>query len=232
MSVYRRLLVLYPRSFRRDYGEPMVQLFGDRVRDDGRARAWAGVLPDLLRTVTKERIEAAMKHVSTNARILIFTLLVAVTMVTLVVVGGGLAIPGAVVLVVVAVTQRRHLGGLLRGGHRAPFLRSLVQTWWAPVAVALAGFEILFAVQVVLHGANLPGRIIGGSLAAASGLGIFNGLMRRPFDRAYGNVFVLLGTLLPMLIFWMLVPPLAAIVVWIGVFSGGFGAPSVVTPAR
>jgi len=232
MSVYRRLLVLYPRSFRREYGGPMVQLFADRVRDRGRARAWADVVPDLLRTIPKERIEAAMTHLSTSARVLIVTLLVAVSMFALVVAGGGVGIPATVVLVVVATSQRRHLGGLLRGGARAPLLRSLVQTWWAPVAVALAGFELLFAVQVMLHGANLPGRIIGGSLATASGLGIFNGLIRRPFDRAYGNVFVLLGTLLPLMIFWMVVPPAAAIVVWVGVFTSGFGARPVVTPAR
>jgi hypothetical protein len=230
--MYRRLLVLYPPSFRRDYGEAMVQLFGDRVRDRGRARAWAGVLPDLLRTIPKERIEAVMTHLSTSARILVVTLLFAVSAVTLVVSGGGLAIPAAVVLVVVAATQRRHLRGLLRGGERAPFLRSLVQSWWAPVAVALAAFEILFAVEVMLRGSNLPGRIIGGSLAMASGVGIFNGLMRRPFERAYGNVFVLLGTLLPLMIFWMLLPPLAAIVVWVGVFTGGFSTRPVVTPAR
>lgn len=232
MSAYRRLLVLYPPSFRREYGEPMAQLFGDRVRDHGRARAWAGVLPDLIRTIPKERIEAAMTHLSTSARIMIVTLLFAASAVTLVVFGGGLAIPAAVVLVVVAATQRRHLRGLLQGGERAPFLRSLVQTWWAPVAVALAAFEILFALEVIRHGSNLPGRFIGGGLALASGLGILNGLMRRPFDRAYGNVFVLLGTLLPLMIFWMIVPPVAAMVVWVGVFTGGFGTRPAVTPAR
>lgn len=232
MSVYRRLLVLYPPSFRREYGEPMTQLFGDRVRDRGSLRAWAGVLPDLVRTVPTQRIEAAMTHLSTSARILIVTLFIAVCAFTVVVRGGGLVIPAAIALVVVAATQRRHLRGLLRGGERAPFLRSLVQTWWAPVAVALAGFEILFAIEVMLRGANLPGRIIGGGLAMASGLGIFNGLMRRPFERAYGNVFVLLGTLLPLMIFWMLVPPLAAIIVWVGVFTSGFSTRPMVTPAR
>jgi hypothetical protein len=231
VPVYRRLLVLYPRSFRRDYGEPMAQLFADRVRDRGRARAWAGVLPDLLRTIPKERIEALMTRLSPNARVLIVTLAAAVSMFLLVVAGGGVAIPAAVTLVVVAATQRRHLRGLLRGSARAPFFRSLVQAWWTPVAVALAAFEILFALEVMRHGANLPGRFIGGGLALASGLGIFNGLMRRPFERAYGNVFVLLGTLLPLMIFWMLVPPLAAIVVWVGVFTGGFGDSPVVTPA-
>lgn len=231
MSVYRRLLVLYPPSFRREYGEPMAQLFGDQLRDRGR-RAWAGIVFDLIRTFPKERTEAAMNHLSTNARILIVTLLVAACIVVSAVAGGGAVIPLGLFVAVVAVTQRRHLSGLLRGGERAPLLRSLVQTWWAPVAVALAAFEIVFAVEVIRHGSNLPGRIIGGGLGLASGLGIFNGLMRRPFDRAYGNVFVLLGTLIPLMIFWMLVPPLAAITVWVGVFTSGFSARQMVTPAR
>ena len=52
-SLYRALVSLYPRSFRTDYGEPMVQLFADRVRDVG-ARAWLRAVPDLARTVPVE----------------------------------------------------------------------------------------------------------------------------------------------------------------------------------
>ena len=33
--VYRRLLLIYPKEHRREYGQPMVQLFRDRMRCDG-----------------------------------------------------------------------------------------------------------------------------------------------------------------------------------------------------
>ena len=33
--VYRKLLLIYPKEHRREYGEPMVQLFRDRMRRDG-----------------------------------------------------------------------------------------------------------------------------------------------------------------------------------------------------
>jgi hypothetical protein len=32
---YQALLVLYPFEYRREYGEPMTQLFADRLRDEG-----------------------------------------------------------------------------------------------------------------------------------------------------------------------------------------------------
>ena len=33
--VYCRLLLVYPREHRREYEEPMIQLFRDRMRRDG-----------------------------------------------------------------------------------------------------------------------------------------------------------------------------------------------------
>ena len=60
-SVYRRLLVAYPRDHRREYGELMVQLFRDRMRRDGGGfRAlpvWAHMLLDLVVAAFKEHKE-------------------------------------------------------------------------------------------------------------------------------------------------------------------------------
>src|SRR5438874_1401099 len=109
-SLYRALLTLYPRSFREGYGEPMAQLFGDRLRDVG------------------------------------------------------------------------------------------------------TSFEA--------H--NWGGRIFGSGLLMAFGAAMLFGLMRRPLARQSGNSVILLATIPPLLFFWVIVPPLAAIVVWIGVISSGF----------
>ena len=60
---YRRLLVLYPRNHRKEYGEAILQLFRDQCRDgwaEDRARGllvcWLRALPDLLKTSFLEHL--------------------------------------------------------------------------------------------------------------------------------------------------------------------------------
>ncbi len=49
--IYRFLQLVYPREYRREYGELMVQLFRDRMRRDGKGfgglRVWVQILVDL-----------------------------------------------------------------------------------------------------------------------------------------------------------------------------------------
>jgi uncharacterized protein involved in exopolysaccharide biosynthesis len=66
-KLYERLLVLYPKDHREEYGPPMTQLFRDQARDAWReARSWGvvalwlRVLPDLVKTSLLEHV-AAMK---------------------------------------------------------------------------------------------------------------------------------------------------------------------------
>ncbi len=51
--IYRRLLALYPRDFRDEYGQEMSLLFGDRAREGG-VRLWFQVLGDLLGHAPRE----------------------------------------------------------------------------------------------------------------------------------------------------------------------------------
>ena len=57
--VYRALLVAYPREFRREYGDLMVQLFRDRMRfDGGGVRGliiWMQIVLDLAASAFKAR---------------------------------------------------------------------------------------------------------------------------------------------------------------------------------
>ena len=59
--VYRRLLVVYPREHRREYGELMVQLFRDRMRRDGGGLrglvVWMQMISDLAGAAFKEHKE-------------------------------------------------------------------------------------------------------------------------------------------------------------------------------
>lgn len=58
--VYRRLLHLYPPSFRRRYGDDLVLHFSDLVADQGVRAAWARTSVDLLVTVPRYRLESVM----------------------------------------------------------------------------------------------------------------------------------------------------------------------------
>lgn len=66
--VYARLLALYPKSHRQEYGSPMAQLFRDQCRDAwakargwGLAVLWVGVLIDLIKTLADEHLQN-LKH--------------------------------------------------------------------------------------------------------------------------------------------------------------------------
>ncbi len=61
--LYKRLLVVYPRCHRKEYGPEMLQLFRDQCRDAWSARHWPGLLllwlriaPDLLKTSLLEHL--------------------------------------------------------------------------------------------------------------------------------------------------------------------------------
>ncbi len=61
--LYRLLLVAYPARFRREYAEPMAQVFRDSIREAERQRGargivclWLATLRDLARTALVERV--------------------------------------------------------------------------------------------------------------------------------------------------------------------------------
>jgi peptide/nickel transport system permease protein len=68
-GLYRRLLVLYPWRFRREYGNDMVQVFRDRLRDEAAAGRpgrvavfWVWAVGDLVRTAPRERVRSLVEE--------------------------------------------------------------------------------------------------------------------------------------------------------------------------
>ena len=102
--MYRALLWAYPRQHRREYGEPMVQLFRDRMRRDGGGVrtlvVWVQMVFDLVGSAFKERKEEAVleramikKAVASSAGFLLrslFGALVIYLVITAVVLSAGL----------------------------------------------------------------------------------------------------------------------------------------------
>lgn len=64
--IYRRLLGLYPASFRARYAEPMAQLFADQLRDSRGVGVPAGPLRLWVRTVGDLFSSAASEHLRRN----------------------------------------------------------------------------------------------------------------------------------------------------------------------
>jgi hypothetical protein len=218
-TIYRALLVLYPRSFRAEYSEAMTQVFADRFRDVG-PRVWLRTIPDLTRSVPTERIEATMKHLGPAARVLALLFVVLGAVFVGVGLGGGAVPVLAIAVVGILFTQRRLLASSF--GEWAPLGRAVIQAWWAPIAGLLGVAMMLFAIGTVFEAHNLGGRIVGSTVMMAFGLTMLFGLMRRPFHRRAGNSMILLATIPAFALFWVIVPAVAAIAVWIGVLSGGF----------
>ena len=102
--MYRALLWAYPRQHRREHGEPMVQLFRDRMRRDGGGVrtlvVWVQMVFDLVGSAFKERKEEAVleramikKAVARSAGFLLrslFGALVIYLVITAVVLSAGL----------------------------------------------------------------------------------------------------------------------------------------------
>ncbi len=221
-AIYRSLLWLYPRSFRNDFAEPMSQLFADRLRDRG-PRVWLEAAPDLVRTFPVQRMEAAMARLSPGARVASLAVIVVAAVIVTVGLGGGpspLLLAIALVGGIVAIVKQRRL--VLPFGERAPLWPAVTQAWWAPLAALLGVAMLVFAVGTVFEAHNWGGRIFGSAFMLALGSCMLLGLMRRPFDRVTGNSMILVATIPAFAFFWVIVPAVVALIIWVGVLSSGF----------
>ncbi|MEO5839506.1 MAG: hypothetical protein ABIQ73_07385 [Acidimicrobiales bacterium] len=107
--VYKNLLRLYPRAFRDQYGDDLLQIHTDLSAELGPRRAWRRVTLDLIVTVPRYRIETLMKQRHTST--VLTAAIVVMACVGIVSPFAGLY-PGALLLplaMLVAVTQRSKL---------------------------------------------------------------------------------------------------------------------------
>jgi hypothetical protein len=115
---------------------------------------------------------------------------------------------------------------------RAPLRQAVTQAWWAPVAAVLGAVTVAAGIGTVFDAHNLGGRVVGSSLLLAFGAALLLGLVRRPYSREAGNALILVGTIPAFPFFWLIVPTVAAIVVWVGVFTSGYAERPAGVPAR
>ncbi len=113
-GVYRACINLYPPTFRRHYGEDLVQHFDDLVVDRGLRRAWLRTGLDLLVTIPNYRMERIMSQQHSATTLVIVISLIAAAGVISFLTG---AYPGLVLLgaaAVLAVAQRSTLARAIR----------------------------------------------------------------------------------------------------------------------
>jgi hypothetical protein len=132
--VYRALLHLYPRRFRREYGALMVQLHRDLRRDRGR-RAWLTTCRDLFTTVPVRNLEAFMT-MNPQGKLLTAAIATTVGIVVFAVVGGAIAALFLMLLLAWILTS------LLRQRGAVP-TRGF---WWKLIASGVGLFALAFAV--------------------------------------------------------------------------------------
>lgn len=115
---YRLLIGLYPADFRHAYGADLAMIFDDLVADHGVLAAVRRTLPDLLLTIVRYRLEAAMQELRTTQLIISTAIVLVLGTLTFPLFGVGLASQAAPLLILGAVallvTQRHRLARAIR----------------------------------------------------------------------------------------------------------------------
>ena len=109
IRTYRLLLLLYPRQFRAEFGDDLVQMFTDLARRDGRTGAWLRCLTDAAVSVPRLRMESVMHPNTVASAISLIALLVAAAGVATLALGGAAGLPVLAFATFLALSQRsRH----------------------------------------------------------------------------------------------------------------------------
>jgi hypothetical protein len=117
--LYQRLLRLYPREFREEYGAEMTCLYRDRARGEGALRLWLALLGDVLRTAPREQLNVLMQDIRHAFRLFSRTPIVAATALLTIALGvGGSTSVVSVVYAVMLRPHRRHRAGVPRHEQR------------------------------------------------------------------------------------------------------------------
>jgi hypothetical protein len=135
------LLWSYPAPFRREYREDLVQAFHDELGDRGAVRGWWRVLADLVVSVPRQNVEAAMAR-RTSFSALSRLVIVGAAALALFAFGGMFAL---LALAIIAIVTFRYWRG------RVPYgaaMRDGSSSWWRYL---LAGGALLAGIAVAAN---------------------------------------------------------------------------------
>jgi hypothetical protein len=142
----------------------------------------------------------------------------------------GSRIPAVVSLGVLVVTAVAFLatGSFKkeRSATRIPAPRFGPGQWWLVLAAGLGLFEILAGVGQLIHDPTLD-NVGGLGIVGGAGLLVFAGIWQRTRSKSRGDWMITLGVLPPLGVFWLIVPPIAAIVVMVSAILDSARPPKV-----
>ena len=216
--LYRVLLSVYPRSFRRDYGELMAQAFGDRLREKGAPRTWGLVVTDLALSVPQQLMEVSLMNqrwmvgvAATGTALILSTMFIgAGSPVSVLFIGIGLF---AVILGLLSFWSAKRNGrsSEFSYGDTAP------QTWkwWTVLAAALGVLYVVAATAQVIS--DPKGTNVGAlGIALAFAALIAGGLALRARSHVAGNWMVALATVPSLAFFWVVWPAVIGLAIIFG----------------
>lgn len=143
---YRALVRLYPRGFRLEFADDLVQAFCDLADRDGAFAAWRRTVVDLAVTVPRYRLETIMSTRHSSAVVSLLAIAGAIAGITLMATGvaGSVAVVVVLVAGVIYLAQRSQLARSLRPDTATDRRRLWVRSAIA-AAVAFAALVVGFA---------------------------------------------------------------------------------------
>ena len=207
MTLYGWLVRLYPSEFRARFGHELMQVARDHARY-GERTTWLGIYGDLvLSALVQQGKDRSMK-----------AMLIPILFIVVVVGGGTMLVTGTVVTVfplfvagacgvmylVASLISRR---GTLGAEHA---YAGTGKRWWWILAALLGAFQMLFMGGQLVDDPKIE-NVFALAVIAAFSASIVAGMLIR--NRRTGNWMIATGVL-PMVPFiWVVVPPVAALVV-------------------
>ena len=213
-GVYRIFLLLYPPSFRREYGALMLQAFNDRLREKGAARTWLLVIPDLVGSIPQQILEVSFMSQKWMAAL---TAVGVTVMLAGFVVGSRL--PLFLIGGVFAAVSLLALGATKRSGRPAEYLYGgnapRRWTWWTVLAALLGATYVTGGVGQLINEPKATNVGALGFAIAFAGM-IALGLRLRSRSRVSGNWLVIAATAPALALFWMIVPAVIGLAIIVG----------------
>src|SRR4051794_9896203 len=216
--IYRSLLLLYPRAFRQVFGADMVQVFGDRLREEGAASrrgsvaVWFSTLIDLFKSAPLQRMEKSMTREAAFG--VLFVLFVAFGAIVFALGSSG---PGIVIGLALLVASGIALGvsGALRKGNAArggPAGPIGIREWWVVLAAVMGAVELIAGIGQLVSEPSFDNALallfIGGA-----GILVIAGCWFRSRSRSSGDWMIVVGVLPFAMLFWLIWPPILVVAV-------------------
>lgn len=211
---------MYPRSFRRDYGDLMAQAFSDRLNERGPARTWLFIASDLSQSIPQQILETSLMSQKWSAVLAGFgcCLVIAAMFIG----------TGPPILLMLGFGVLLGVGGFLsmwsakKSGRSSEFNYRVspprAWVWWTILAALLGTTYVVAATGQLISdpkGTNV------GALAIAAGFALLiaGGLRLRSQSRVVGNWMIVAASAPALAFFWIIVPAAAAIAIIVGAVS-------------